>query len=178
MKLSPASGTLLLFALATSLTASLPSQSPSSAGSTRNSAGRPTQSSNSGKGARRILCKTPENASLCYWTHGRLSVYEGIVTYRIWKIGTHRLLGVFSGPSRYPARTDEDLENPEFPAELDKALEANQRRHERSTGTTWTVTPPVFADFEVCPLRPEEKGVRQPVCIESATKIFIQDDDY
>lgn len=107
-----------------------------------------------------------------------MSVYEGMVTYRIWKIGTRRLLGVFSGPSHYPANTDEDLENPEFPRELDKALEANQRRHKRLTGTMWTVTPPVFADFEVCPLRPEEKGVRQPVCIESATRIFIQDDDY
>lgn len=107
-----------------------------------------------------------------------MSVYEGMVTYRIWKIGTRRLLGVFSGPSHYPARTDKDLENPEFPPELDKALEADQQRHRRSTGTTWSVTPPVFADFEVCPLRPEEKGVRQPVCIESATRIFIQDDDY
>lgn len=178
MKISPASGTLLLFALATSLTASLPSQSQAPAGSNRKSAGPATQSLSAGNGTRKIPCKTPENALLCYWTHGRLSVYEGMVTYRIWKIGTHRLLGVFSGPSRYPARTDQDLENPEFPAELDKALGANQRRHERSTGTTWTVTPPIYADFEVCPLRAEEKGVRQPVCIESAAKIFIQDDDY
>ena len=178
MKLGPASGTLLLLMLATSLTASLPGQSQSPAGSTRNSAGRATQSLTAGGGTRKIPCKTPENASLCFWTHGRLSVYEGMVTYRIWKIGTHRLLGVFSGPSHYPARTDEDLESPEFPPELDKALKANQRQHERSTRTMWTVTPPVFADFEVCPLRLEKKGVRQPVCIESATKIFIQDDDY
>lgn len=177
MKLGPAAGTLLL-ALATSLTASLPDQSQAPAGSKRKSTGKATQSSNAGTGTRKIPCKTQETASQCYWTHGRLSVYEGMVTYRIWKIGTHRLLGVFSGPSRYPARTDEDLENPEFPPELDKALEANQQRHKCLTGTTWTVTPPIFADFEVCPLRAEEKGVRQPVCIESAAKILIQDDDY
>ena len=182
MKTWLAGGTLITLGVATLFAASVPGESQSQATGgaradpTKQAKASPTAPANST--SRKIPCKTPENASQCYWTHGRLSVYQGMVTYRIWKIGTHRLLGVFSGPSRYPARTDEDLENPEFPPELDKALEANQRRHKRSTGAMWTVTPPVFADFEVCPLRPEEKGVRQPVCIESATKIFIQDDDY
>jgi hypothetical protein len=126
---------------------------------------------------RTIPCKTPENAPSCYWTHGRLSIYEGMVNYRIWKVGTHRMLGVFSGPSHYPAATDEDMENPELPAELNRAYEADSRRLKKTTGFTWTIPPPVFADFEVCPLRSEEKGVRQPVCIESAKNIFVQDDD-
>ena len=101
-----------------------------------------------------------------------------MITYRIWKVGTHRLLGVFSGPSHYPALTDEDMENPELPAELLQAYEADNRRHKRATGELWTIPPPAFADFEVCPLRPEQKGARQPVCIESARNIFVQDDDY
>jgi hypothetical protein len=126
---------------------------------------------------RKIPCKTPENASQCYWTHGRLSVYEGAVPYNIWKIGTRRLLGVFSGPSHYPALTDDDIFNPALPAELDRAYEADNRRHKKATGIMWAIPPPVFADYEVCPLRREIKGERQPVCIESAKNIFIQQDD-
>jgi hypothetical protein len=40
----------------------------------------------------------------------------------------------------------------------------------------WALPPPVFADFEVCPLEPEQKGWMQPVCVESAKKIFIEKD--
>ena len=111
---------------------------------------------------------------MCYWTHGRLSIYEGTVPYRIWKIGTHRLLGVFSGPSHYPAETDDDVFKPELPAELYNAYGADNQRLKRETGTMWAIPPPVFADFEVCPLRPEIRGERQPVCIESAKNIFIE----
>jgi hypothetical protein len=139
----------------------------------QNQAKTSTKTSPSAKG-RRIPCKTPENASLCYWTHGRLSIYEGTVPYRIWKIRTHRLLGVFSGPSHYPAVTDDDVFNPELPAELLGAYEANNRGQKRVTGTMWAIPPPVFADLQVCPLRPEIKGERQPACIESAESIFVE----
>ncbi len=84
------------------------------------------------------------------------------------------MLGVFTGPSRYPARTDDDLENPEFPPELNKAYELNNLRNKKATGMMWTIPPPAFADFEVCPLRPEKRGERRPVCIECAKNIFIQ----
>lgn len=87
------------------------------------------------------------------------------------------MLGVFSGPSRYPAVSDEDIENPELPAELAHAYEADNRRHKKATGMMWAIPPPVFADLEVCPLRSEKRGERQPVCIESAKNIFIQNDD-
>jgi len=43
---------------------------------------------------RRIPCKTPENAALCYWTRGRLQEYEGTPAYRLWEIGTHHVLGI------------------------------------------------------------------------------------
>lgn len=113
---------------------------------------------------------------MCYWAHGRLSIYEGSVAYRIWKIGTRRMLGVFSGPSHYPALTNDDIFNPELPTELYRAYEADNRRLKRETGIEWAVPPPVFADFEVCPLRPENNRERQPVCIESAKNIFVQHD--
>ena len=49
--------------------------------------------------ARQIQCKTQANASSCYWTRGRLSFYNGTPSFRLWKIGTHRLIGIYSGPS-------------------------------------------------------------------------------
>src|SRR3990172_12080308 len=72
---------------------------------------------------RKIPCKTPENASMCYWTRGRLSVYEGWPPWRMWKVGTNRLLGIYSGPSTWavPDARSNDAANPEFPANLVRA---------------------------------------------------------
>ena len=114
---------------------------------------------------RKIPCKTPENAALCYWTHGRLSAYNGDPSIRLWKIGTKRILGIYSGPSRYPPRTDADSELPEYPRNLDHAYEV--------AGITEPTPYPAYADFEVCPLEPERPGWMQAVCIESAKNIFI-----
>jgi hypothetical protein len=138
-----------------------------------------TKTSQNARG-RKIPCKTPENASLCYWTHGRLSVYNGNPSFRVWRIGTHRLLGVFNGPSHFPPRIpsfDDDVFNPELPAELYKVYEADNRRLKRETGIMWAIPPPVFANFEVCPLEPEKKVEMQAVCIESAKNIFVEKDD-
>lgn len=174
MKLGPARGTLLLLALATSLTANVPSQSQAPAGSTGSSAGQATQSSNSGSGSRKIPCKTPENASLCYWTHGRLRVYNGNPSDRIWRIGTRRLLGVFNGPSHFPPHSIADDENPELPAKLKTAYDRDYRLWKQSNSEMGYEFPDIFANFEVCPLEPEKKGQMQAVCIESATNITLQ----
>ncbi len=175
-------GALMTFAVVASFLAGVPgeSQAPAKAGANTTSRDqtKPSAKVSQSAGARKIPCKTPENAALCYWTHGRLSVYEGAVPYHIWKIGTRRLLGVFSGPSHYPAMTDDNIFSPEFPAELDRAYEVDNRRHKKATGSMWAIPPPIFADFEVCPLRSEKREERQPVCIESAKNIFVQDDDY
>jgi hypothetical protein len=111
---------------------------------------------------RKIPCKTPENATTCYWTHGRLSFWEGEPSYRIWNIGTERILAVYSGPSRFPPRTRDDSMLPEFPTEIDRAFRPPNDR--------------IFADFEVCPLEPEKPGEMQSVCIEAAKRIFVQHD--
>ena len=181
-------GTLLLLAVA-AFTANFPGEPQASetktsgtvsqdASKQSSTASRSTGISRASK--RKIPCKTPENASLCYWTHGRLSVYNGDPSFRIWKIGTRRMLGVFNGPSHFPPRIasfDDDVFNPELPAELDKAYESDNRRLKRETGIMWAVPPPVFADFEVCPLEPEKRGEMQAVCIESAKNIFLEKDD-
>jgi hypothetical protein len=116
--------------------------------------------SNSGATFRRkIACKTTSNASSCYWTHGRLAFYNGTPAYRLWKIGTHRLLGIYSGPS-VDRENSLDNEGPEFPQNVEAIL-----------------PPPfegaVFGDFEVCPLEPEEPGVMQAACIESAKNLAL-----
>lgn len=114
---------------------------------------------------------------MCYWARGRLAVYNGNPGWRIWKIGTKRILGVYSGPDS--ERIDPlDNEHPEFPANLDRAYEAEYQRKikAKEPDAEWPDT--VFADFEVCPLEPEHPGWMQSVCIESAKNIFLQRDSY
>ena len=109
---------------------------------------------------RKIPCKTPEIAPMCYWARGRLGFASGRPPFRIWKVGTKRILGVYGGPSRYPPRTDRDDAFPEFPASVSKVYR-----------------PPdniLYADFEICPLEPEQIGEMQAVCIESAKNIFVE----
>jgi hypothetical protein len=110
---------------------------------------------------RKIACKTPENAKSCYWTHGRFSLYNGNPTFRLWKIGTHRLLGIYSGPGFGPfdARLIE---------EDDLELPANLEKYDFTKVS-------VFGDFEVCPLAPEKEGRMQPACIESAKKLVSKE---
>jgi hypothetical protein len=107
---------------------------------------------------RKVPCKTPENAAACYWAHGRLSVYSGTPSFRLWKIGTHRILGIYSGPDA--AKRDElDNEHPEIPVNVRRVFKpfANQ----------------IFADFEICPLEPDVAGSMQAACIESAKNIVV-----
>lgn len=110
--------------------------------------------------SRKIRCKTPEIAASCYWTHGRLNFANGNPSYRIWKVGTKRILAVYSGPSRFPPRKDADSELPEFPGSVDKVFRPPDNH--------------IFADFEVCPLEAEREGEMQAVCIESAKNIFVE----
>jgi len=172
---------LIPFALAASLAANVSTepQAPEAGrpGTASQDQAKPSAKASLSASARKIPCKTPENASLCYWTHGRLAVYNGgAPNFRLWKIGTRRIVGVFSGPSRFPPKVEEADESPELPAELLKAYEADNRRLKKERGINWAFPPTVFGDFEVCPLEPEKKGEMQAVCIESAKNIFIEKD--
>ena len=114
---------------------------------------------------------------MCYWIHGRLTYGNGTPPLRIWKIGSDRILGVFSGPSHFPPATVSDEEEPEFPNNLEKAYEVEGQRVKRLTGKDPVWPPIVFADLEISPLRPAKEGSMQPVCIESASKIFVKRDE-
>ncbi len=107
----------------------------------------------------KILCKTPAIAALCYWTHGRLGQTNGNPSFRVWKIGTKRKLGMFRGPNA--EKLDPlDNEHPELPKNVERAMRASEYVF-------------VFADFEVCPLEPERPGVKQYARIESAKNIAV-----
>jgi hypothetical protein len=106
---------------------------------------------------RRIACKTSENSGSCYWTHGRLNIANGTPTVRLWKIGTKRILAIHSGPD-YKKGDDQENDSPELPSNVETALSKSKYGS-------------IFADFEICPLEPEETGVMQTVCIESGKNI-------
>ncbi len=125
------------------------------------------------KGSRRTIpCKTPEIAPSCYWTRGRLRIANGNPSYRLWKIGTNRLLGIYSGPVAFNSRRESkyalDNEGPQFPSNVDRAL------WQSVTGPWPNV---IFADFEVCPLDKEKPEVMQPACIESAKNLVVKKDE-
>jgi hypothetical protein len=106
---------------------------------------------------RQVPCKTAKLAASCYWAHGRLGYGNGTPAVRLWKIGTNRVLGIFSGPS--VDRGGLDNENPDLPANIYGKLKPLEN---------W-----IYADFEVCPLEPEQKGAMQAACIESAKNVVI-----
>jgi hypothetical protein len=183
VKLALVTGTLLLAVAA--FTANPPDEPQASA--TKNSGtasqGAAKQSSMASPGTgtssaskRKIPCKTPENVSLCYWTHGRLSFYIQHPPLRIWRIGTDRLLGVYSGAPSFPPRDTSELFLPELPVNLSRIYEdpANWEPPEEVIDPHVHWAHSIFADFEVCPLAPEKRGEMQPVCIDSAKNIFVQ----
>ena len=107
----------------------------------------------------KVACKTPENSKTCYWTHGRLVLANGgYPNFRLWKIGTDRILGIYAGPARYPEGDEPDLGS-ELPAILEK-YDFNKVD--------------LFGDFEVCPLAPKKEEHMQPACIESAKNIVAK----
>ena len=110
---------------------------------------------------RKIPCKTPENASMCYWTRGRLAFYNGNPPYRVWKIGTRRVLGIFSGPAMWPPHDQRDQLKPALPVNVEAMFDPPHNR--------------IFADFEVCALEAERPGWMQAACIESAKDIYVDD---
>lgn len=88
--------------------------------------------------------KNPAVVGTCFEVNGRLRVYDGSPSVRVWPKGSRRLLGVL--PS----------EQEIMPDDLKKAI---------GPGTD------AFARMTVCPFTPIEPGKMQFVCIESARNI-------
>jgi hypothetical protein len=90
-------------------------------------------------------CKgNPNLAGKCVVMRGRLRAYNGNPTFRIWPIGTKRLLGVTG---------ERPGEEPVMPSGLGVTFDHD-----------------LVANSEICPFTREEPGVMQRVCIESVSK--------
>ena len=93
----------------------------------------------------------PDLTDACFTMRGRLRVWNGNPAFRIWRIGTRRVLGVTG--RLFPA--DEIV----LPESLDGKL---------SDDTD------AYADFTVCPLTSDSPGSMQMVCIESAENVSFR----
>jgi hypothetical protein len=93
-----------------------------------------------------------EHAALhgaCFRVRGRMSVYNGAPSVRIWPVGSARLLGVSQQRFADPAICN-------LPDTLARQLSPDDD---------------VFADFEVCPFTAERAGVMRLVCVDSASRV-------
>lgn len=91
----------------------------------------------------------------CQRVHGRLMVYNGNPTFRIWIVGTHRLLGL-AGRSWRETESGDMLPSP-------------LRRVVGAAGFSTVV----FADFDICLLERQRRGVMQKVCIAGASRLRV-----
>src|SRR5574341_930012 len=98
-------------------------------------------------------CKEHPNLSgPCFKVRGRMSLYNGTPSIRIWPIGSHRKLGVSEG--RFYL---EEFNN--IPDELVRQL-------------NWENT--MYADFTVCPFTDDKPGEMRLVCVEAAENISVR----
>ena len=91
----------------------------------------------------------------CFNVHGRLSVYNGTPSIRLWPIGTKRLLGVIdpTDVSNAPGPTV-------LPLDIKSKLDWNKD---------------VLGDFTVCPLTARQTGRMQTICIESGRNLTVRE---
>ena len=91
----------------------------------------------------------PALSGACFRVRGRMSLYNGAPSVRIWPVGSTRLLGVSQQRFADPAICN-------LPDALAGQLSPDDD---------------VFADFEVCPFTSERAGVMRLVCVDSASHV-------
>lgn len=93
----------------------------------------------------------PRLVGRCFTVRGRLSLYNGTPTIRLWRAGTRRMLGVSS------SYAEEGYGS--IPAEIERQL-------------NWETD--VWGDFVVCPFTPSRAGRMQMICIESGKNLVAR----
>jgi len=91
----------------------------------------------------------------CFNVHGRLSVYNGTPSIRLWPMGTKRLLGVID---------PNDVSNAPGPTILPVDIKSK---------LDWDKD--VIGDFMVCPLTRPQSGRMQTVCIASGKNLTVRE---
>jgi len=97
----------------------------------------------------------PSLVGACFSVRGRMRLYNGTPTVRIWPVGTRRLLLVSEIRFRREGYAN-------LPEELSRRL-------------SWSSD--LFADFEVCPFTLPEPGAGQLVCVDSARSVSTRKRD-
>ena len=98
-------------------------------------------------------CKDhPMVSGPCLRVRGRMALYNGTPSLRIWAVGTKRILGISEG--RFYLEGYDNV-----PRELVLQL-------------TWDTV--MFADFTICPFADDQPGVMRLICVESAENISIR----
>ncbi len=90
----------------------------------------------------------------CFTVHGRLYFAVTSPEIRIWRGGTHRVLGILA--------PDGSTERVLSEAMLERLWGGRDR-----PGQIW-------GDYEVCPLTPDQPGKMQMACLADATKLFVE----
>lgn len=98
----------------------------------------------------------PQVIGKCFTVRGRLSVYNGAPTLRLWRVGTNRMLGI--SEQRY---AQDGYRN--IPENLERQV--NQ-------GVS------LFGDFEVCPFTRSQPREMQMVCIEAGKNLVARKRDF
>jgi hypothetical protein len=97
---------------------------------------------------------SPKLVDACFTVHGRLSLWNGAPAFRIWPIGTKRMLGVNG------ADNDPDAASP-IPDAVARL---------RATDMTQ-----VYGDYRVCPFSVSKPGHMQFVCIDRASNLSARE---
>jgi len=97
----------------------------------------------------------PDVVGKCSQVHGRLSVYNGTPSIRLWPSGSKRLLGIID---------PNDTSNAPGPSVLPEEIRSK---------LNWDKN--VFGDFLVCPLTRSQPGRMQTVCIESGKNLIVRE---
>lgn len=97
----------------------------------------------------------PDVLGKCFRVHGRLSVYNGTPSIRLWPMGTKRLLGVID---------PNDVSNAPGPTILPLDIK-NKLDWDKD----------VFGDFIVCPLTRQQRGRMQTVCIADGKNLTVRE---
>jgi hypothetical protein len=99
--------------------------------------------------------RRPDVVGKCFNVNGRLSVYNGTPSIRLWPVGSKRLLGVIdpNDTSNAPGPTV-------LPLSIKEKLDWNKD---------------VYGTFLICPLTKSKPGRMQTICIESAKNLTVRE---
>jgi len=101
-------------------------------------------------------CRTrPDVVGRCFNVHGRLSIYNGTPSIRLWPIGSKRMLGVLD-PTDISSAPGPSV----LPDDIKQKLDWNKD---------------VFGDFFVCPLSRRQPGRMQTICLDSGKHLNVRE---